>query len=107
MNGKIKNKGIFRVSVYFNEVDLTAIAKDAEKAQFRRMGIPIKRQKPHGMADEWLANTDGIGQFLKMCYDYWSKNEPARLEAIAENERKMQELAAKTEALKKGKPLWR
>ncbi len=38
------------------------------------------------MADEWLANTDGIGKFLKSCYEYWKKAEPLRLDALAEVE---------------------
>jgi hypothetical protein len=105
MNGKLKNKGLYRVSIYFNEADLTRIVKDAEKAGFRRVGIPIKRQKPHGLADEWLANTDGIGRLLKNCYDYWKKAEPQRLKELAETERQMQELAAKKEALEQGKPV--
>ncbi len=103
MNGKLKGKGLYRVSVYFNEADLTRIVKDAEKAGFRRVGIPIKIQKPHGMADEWLANTDGIGRLLKTCYEYWKEEEPRRLEALAETERQLKELEAKKKALERGK----
>ena len=99
MNGKTKDKGLFRVAIYFNEADLTSIAKDAEKAGKRKVGIPIKKQKPHGMADEWLANTDGIGRFLKYCYKYWKDEEPKRLETLAQIERQEQELAARKKAL--------
>ena len=84
MNGKNKNKGLYRVSVYFNEDDLSSIVKDAEKLGFRRVGIPIKIQKPHGFADEWLANTDGVSRVLKHCHMYWTNAEPARLKAQAD-----------------------
>ena len=103
MNGKTKEKGLFRVAIYFNEADLSAIAKDAEKAGKRTVGIPIKRQKPHGMADEWLANTDGIGRFLKTCYDYWKTEEPRRLEALAEAKKQKEAAEARIEALEKGR----
>ena len=105
MNGKKKDKGLFRVAIYFNEADLTSIAKDAEKAGKRKVGIPIKKQKPHGKADEWLANTYGIGRFLKSCYEYWKKAEPQRLKELADTKRQMQELEAKQKALEQGKPI--
>lgn len=102
MKGKNKNKGLFRVAIYFNEKDLQAIVKDTEKAGFRRVGIPLKVQKPHGLPDEWLANTDGVGRFLKTCYDYWKKTAPERLKQLAETERQIRELSAKKEALERG-----
>ena len=103
MNGKLKSKGLYRISVYFNEADLTSIVKDAEKAGFRRAGIPIKVQKPHGLADEWLANTDGIGTMLKNCYDYWKKTEPERLRELAEVQEQKRMLEAREAALEKGR----
>lgn len=102
MNGKNKGKGLFRVSIYFNENDLALVVKDAEKAGFRRVVVPVKIQKPHGLPDEWLANTDGVGRFLKNCYDYWKKTAPERLKELAETERQLKELSAKKEALEKG-----
>ena len=78
MQGKIKEKGIFRISVYFNEQKVQELVKDAEKMGFRRLGIPFKRQKPNGFANEWLANTDGIGRFLKHCWQYYKENEAER-----------------------------
>ncbi|MBU0592043.1 hypothetical protein KKF81_00230 [Candidatus Micrarchaeota archaeon] len=91
MNGKNKEKGLFRIAVYFNETDLLAIAKDAEELGFRRVGIPIKTQKPHGFANEWLANTDGISKMLKFAYKEYKKNKPKRLEEQAEALRKLKE----------------
>ena len=93
MQGKIKKKGIYRVSVYFNEQELTSLAAEAEKAKFRRVGIPIRKQKEHGFGDEWQANTDGISRFLKYTLAYWRDHEKERLEqaaALAERERALQ-----------------
>ena len=103
MNGKNKTKGLFRVSVYFNEADITSLAKDAEKAGFRRVGIPVKIQKPHGLADEWLANTDGMGKMLKNCWDYWRKMEPERLRALAEVQEEQKRLEARKAELERGR----
>lgn len=101
MNGKMKKIGIVRVSVYFGMAELTAIAQDAEKAGLRRVGIPVRIQKPNGFADEWLANTDGIGRFLKQTYEYYKRHEADRLfeasklaEARAQLEEKEKELAS-------------
>lgn len=102
MTGKNKGKGLFRVAVYFNETGLQAVVKDAEKAGFRRVGIPVKIQKPHGLTDEWLANTDGVAPFLKNCYEYWKKTAPERLKELADTEQQIKALTAKKEALEKG-----
>lgn len=67
------------------------------------MGIPIKKQKPHGLADEWVANTDGIGKLLKNCYDYWKKNEPERLRALAEVQEEQRKLEERKNMLEKGR----
>jgi hypothetical protein len=98
MAGKMKDKGLFRVSVYFSESDLASLVKETEKAGFRRVGIPIKIQKPHGLPDEWLANTDGVSRFLKHCVEYWRRHETERLEEatrIAEQERQLAERKVK------------
>lgn len=98
MVGKIKGKGLFRVSVYFSERDLALLVKETEKAGFRRVGIPIKIQKPHGLPNEWLANTDGVSRFLKHCVEYWRMHETERLEEaakIAEQERLLAERKVK------------
>ena len=84
MNGKNKDKGLFRVSVYFNEKDLATIIKESEKSGFRRVGIPVKIQKPHGMANEWLANTDGASKMLKKAFAYYVEHEADRIKALAE-----------------------
>ena len=94
MQGKLKKKGLYRVGVYLNETELTSMAAEAEKLKFRRVGIPIKKQKEHGFADEWLANTDGVSRYLKYCHDYYLKTEAERLEKLATIARKEQELAA-------------
>lgn len=94
MQGKIKKKGICRVAVYFSKAELASVAADAEKANFRRVGIPISKQKEHGFGDEWLANTDGISRFLKYTLRYWREHETERLQEaakLAEEERALAE----------------
>jgi hypothetical protein len=83
MNGINKKKGLFRVALYFNEQDITTLAAEAEKAGFRRAGIPTKTVTPHAFADEWRANTDGLGPFIKACIAYYRQAEPARLAELA------------------------
>ena len=100
MQGKIKEKGISRVSVYFNEQELQAIALEAEKAGFRRVGIPIKKQLPHGFSGQWVANTDGIGVFLKKkCFTYWVEHHAERLQELAELTQQEKELAERKKRL--------
>ena len=72
------------VKVYFNEQDFAEIAKFAEKAGKRRVGLQLYTQKPHGFADEKLANTDGIARFLKMAANYWAEHR-VELEQKAES----------------------
>lgn len=67
-----------------NDKELTSIAFQAEKLKFRRVGIPIKTQKPHGFAEEWVANTDGISKYLKFTHEYYVSNEAKRAEERAE-----------------------
>lgn len=95
MQGKAKKKGLFLVKVWHNEQDFTAMAQLAEKLGFRRVALPIRTQKPHGMADEWRANTDGISQTYKALREYYDKTEAWRLARAAELARGKQELAAK------------
>lgn len=92
MQGKIKQKGLFRVSVYFNEREISALARQAENLQFRRVGLPIKKLKAGGFADEWEANTDGISKTLKFFADYYGKTEPRRLAELAALSREEQEI---------------
>lgn len=92
MQGKIKEKGIFRVSVYFNENDLLSLAKEAEKLGFRRVGIPIKKQLPHGFSGQWVANTDGISRLLKFCHNYYKDHYADRLREQAELEQREKEI---------------
>ena len=84
MAGKLKEKGITRVAVYLGEEDLTPMAQAAEKLGLRRVGLPTQKQKEHGFAGEWQANTDGISLLLKYCYAYWAREEPKRLKRLAE-----------------------
>jgi len=89
-NGKIV------VKVYFNLGNFTSIAKDAEKAGKRRGGLQLLTQAKNGFSDQKVANTDGISKFLKMCWQYYREQEPARLKELAE-------LAEKEEAVNKRK----
>jgi hypothetical protein len=79
MQGKIKKKGLFPVRVYLQEAGLAAMITLAEKLGFRKVGIPIKTQKPHGFADEWRVNADGVGRAFKFLKDYYDKTEASRL----------------------------
>jgi hypothetical protein len=78
---KRKYQGVC-VKVYFNEPDFAEVAKLAEKAGKRRVGLSLYTLKPHGFADEKLANTDGIARFLKMAANYWKAHQ-AELEQKA------------------------
>lgn len=70
------------VKVYMSQEDFTAYAKLAERAGKRRVGLLLHTQKPHGFADEKLANTDGIARFLKMAGRFWAEHQD-ELEARA------------------------
>lgn len=99
MAGVLKKKGIVQVRVYFNQAELAAIAKDAEGAEKRRVGLLLQTQKPHGLDGETQANTDGIGPFLKHTWAYWKEHRAERLEAAAEVARKQRELDAEKKKL--------
>lgn len=53
------------IKVYLSPDEFYQFAKDAEQAGFRRGGLPLWIKKPHGFANERLANTDGISKFFK------------------------------------------
>jgi len=80
------------IKVYVRPDLFSTLAKDAEAAGKRRKGLQLYVQKPHGFANELLANTDGIAKFLKYTWQYWKENEAARLERIAELLKKEKEL---------------
>lgn len=103
MTSKLKEKNIVRVGVYLGDEELTSIIKDAEKAGFRRMGLPARIKKEHGLQEEWVANLDGISVFLKECWAYWRKNEPERLRQLAEVQEQERLLAARKYALERGR----
>jgi predicted RNA-binding protein YlxR (DUF448 family) len=84
MNGKNKEKGLFRVVVYFNESEFMIVAELAQKLGKRSVYIPIKKQKPHGMADEWVANTKGIAITLKELIKYYRDMEAERTAKLAD-----------------------
>lgn len=87
---KKRYKGVC-VKVYFNEPDFVEIAKDAEKAGKRRVGLVLFTQKSHGFQWERLANTDGIAKAMKYWWKYWQEAEPERLQKRKEAELKRQQ----------------
>ncbi len=92
--GKLADKGLVRVSIYFNEAELAEVGKEAEQAGLRRVGLPVFKQKEHGFEHEKQANTDGIGLYLKFCRDYYKKTTVWRLaeaQDIAIEEQKLLE----------------
>jgi hypothetical protein len=99
MAGVLKKKGITQVRVYFNQAELTAIAKDAEGAGKRRVGLLLQTQKPHGLDGETQANTDGISRFLKHTWTYWKEHQADRLEAAARIARERAALEAEAKKL--------
>lgn len=100
MQGKTKQKGLFLVKVWLGEEDFKAMAQLAEKLGFRKVGLPLKTQKPHGFADEWRANTNGISQTYKALKEYHDKTEAWRLSEAARIAQARQEL--EQEAARKG-----
>jgi hypothetical protein len=92
LQGKIKQKDLFRVSVYLNENDFVAMASESTKLKLRRVGIPNKTQKEHGFADEWCGNTDGISRYLKYCHKYYIENEGVRFQQMADLAQRQKEL---------------
>ena len=74
------------VKVYLNQELFLEIIKQAEKTGKRRMGLIPYTQKDHGFAHEKLANTDGIGRYLKHTHRYFVENEAERLRKAVEIE---------------------
>lgn len=99
MQGKLKEKGLFRIGLYLNLEEMTREAAQAEKLHLRRGGLPIKTQKPGGFAGEWIANTDGISPLFKFYSEYYRKTEARRLAEAADIARQEQELAERKETL--------
>ncbi len=90
LNGKKKQ---LRVKVYLNPALFAEVALQAEKTGFRRKGLPLFTQKPHGFVDEKVANTDGMAKFFKHCYKFWKESEARRLEEAAKIAQMEKELA--------------
>lgn len=84
------------IKVYFNPKNYPLVIDDAERSGKRHRGLQLYTQKEHGFADEKVANTDGVGRFLKFCWQYWREHESDRLRMAAEiAEREKQLLAEK------------
>jgi hypothetical protein len=92
MQGKLKEKGLVRVAVYLNKDELSSMAIEAEKLKLRRVGLPTQIQAPHGFANEFHANTDGVSRLLKYCHAYWQRDLPKRLERKAALLKEVEEL---------------
>lgn len=86
-------KGIC-VKVYLKSQDFSDVAKWAEKAGKRRMGLLLFTQKKNGMAEEKLANTDGLSAYFKLCHDSYKAGEAERTVKLAEIQKKEKELEA-------------
>jgi hypothetical protein len=93
MQGKSKKKGLFLVKVWLGKEDFMRMATRAEQMGFRQVGLPITTQRPHGFADEWRANTNGISQTFKAMSEYYERMEAQRLAEAADIARREQELA--------------
>ena len=85
------------VKVYLNRPLFAEMAKLAEKSGKRRAGLLLFTKKPHGLAGETLANTDGLSKFFKFTAAYWRDHESDRLKEAADLA-KQKEAIAKREA---------
>lgn len=81
-----------KVRLYLKPELFSEMCKEAEKAGCRRKGLQLTTQKEHGFSHERLANTDGLGKFLKYCYNYYMEHEAQRLEEAAQIKRQEMEL---------------
>ncbi|MFA5929466.1 MAG: hypothetical protein WC861_01140 [Candidatus Micrarchaeia archaeon] len=95
MQGKLKEKGLTRVSVYLNKEELSSMAQLAEKLGYRRVGLPLETIKPHGFSGETFSNTDGISRALKYCFDFYMRVNPKLLARRAELLKEVEDLGAK------------
>lgn len=99
MQGKSKKKGLFLIKVWLGLEDMQRESAQAEKLGLRRVGLPIKTQKPNGFADEWRANTDGISKLYKFYSEYYRKTEARRLQEAADIAKQEQQLAERKAGL--------
>lgn len=83
--GIIKNdyNGIC-IQAYFPKKMFPVLVKEAEDLGFRRRGISLYKQKPHGFAGETIEDKKGIAKTLKFYREYYLKAEPERLRKLAE-----------------------
>ncbi|MFA5412856.1 MAG: hypothetical protein WC350_05935 [Candidatus Micrarchaeia archaeon] len=70
------------VKVYLNEPEFIEWTKLAEDAGTRSRGLKPFKLKPHGFADERLANTKGLVKFIKkVVMPNWKDGEKERTAA--------------------------
>lgn len=81
------------VKIYLKPILFAEMSDSAEKAGIRRKGLSLYTQKPHGMLDEKLANTDKLAKFFKFLYQYYKETEALRLSRAADLARKEREVA--------------
>lgn len=72
------------VQVYFPKDMFPVLVKEAEDLGFRRRGISLYKQKPHGFAGETIEDKKGVAKLLKFYRGYYLKTEPERLRKLAE-----------------------
>ena len=72
------------IKVYLNAENFPRYASIAERMGKRRGGLLLFVQKPHGLAGEQLANTDGLGRAMKAGLDYWEATESERMKKQAD-----------------------
>lgn len=87
------------IKVWLNEQTFPVYAEMAEKTGFRRGGLQLYTQKPHGFQNETVANTDGISKYLKFCHKYYVESEARRLAEAAEIARIEKEIQEKKKLL--------
>lgn len=87
------------VKIYLKPELFAEITQEAEKAGIRRKGLLLYTEKPHGFANEKLANTDRIAQFLKFCFRQYLAAEADRIEKMAQIRRQEQDIAEQKKRL--------
>jgi len=92
LQGKLKEKGLARVSVYLNKDELSSMAQMAERLGYRRVGLPLEVKAEHGFSNEMVSNTDGISRVLKFCFEYYAADYPKRLAKKAALQKEIDEL---------------
>ena len=86
------------VKMYLKPDLFSLVAGNAERAGVRRKGLLLYTQKKNGLADEKLANTDGISRYYKLCAKYYEAHQADR---IAEAAKAVAELQAAKEKVEK------